>query len=104
MVFGDVVLGRGARIRGRVKLPDGSPDPKAMVQVAPAAWNPNPLGHRSAYTDAHGRFEAAGLAPGDYRVIVVQRNGQPDLATLFTTLKNPNVHTLAEGDVKDLDL
>jgi hypothetical protein len=34
----------------------------------------------------------------------VQRNGQPDLSSLFTTLKNPNVFALAEGVMKELDL
>ena len=100
----DILMSRGATIKGRVKLPDGSPDAKAMVQVAPVGTTPNFSGHRSAYTDSEGRFEVNGLALGQYRVVVAQRNGQPDLGTLFTTLKNPNVFTLSEGEVKELDL
>ena len=100
----DIVMSRGASVRGRVKLPDGTPDPKAMVQVAPIGGTPNFSGHRSAYTDSEGRFEVTGLAVGQYRVIVAQRNGQPDLGTLFTNLKNPNTFTLGEGEIKEMDL
>ena len=98
----DIILARGAAIRGRVKLRDGSPDAKAMVQIAPVGASPNFSGHRSAYTDADGRFEVNGLALGQYRVVVVQRNGKPDLEAIFTTLKNPQrLHPLrgrGEGD------
>ena len=100
----DIILARGAAIRGRVKLRDGSPDAKAMVQIAPVGGTPNFSGHRSAYTDADGRFEVNRLTLGQYRVVVVQRNGQSDLGTVFTTLKNPNVFTLSEGEVKEVDL
>jgi Carboxypeptidase regulatory-like domain len=100
----DIVMSRGASVRGRVKLADGTPDTKAMVQVAPVGGTPNFSGHRSAYTDADGRFEVTGLAVGQYRVIVAQRNGQPDLGTLFTNLKNPNTFALSEGEVKEMDL
>ena len=72
----DVVLSPGATIRGRVKLPDGSPDPKAMVQVALVGGLPQ-RDFRIVYTDQHGRFEVAELAAREYRVVVVQRNGQP---------------------------
>jgi Carboxypeptidase regulatory-like domain len=100
----DIVMSRGASVRGRVKLPDGNPDPKAMVQVTPVGGTPNFSGHRTAYTNSDGFFEVTGLAVGQYRVIVAQRNGQPDLGQLFTNLKNPNTFTLGEGEVKEMDL
>lgn len=104
LVQPDVVLSRGASIRGRVKLPDGTPDTKAMVQVSLIGNSPNFSGHRSAYTDSDGRFEVNGLAVGQYRVVVSQRNGQPDLTSLFTSMKTPNTLTLGEGETKEIDL
>jgi hypothetical protein len=105
----DIVMSRGASIRGRVKLADGTPDTKAMVQVAPVGTTPNFGGHRSAYTDAEGRFEVVGLAVGQYRVIVAQRNGQPDIGSLFKGLAQggqaaQNIFSLGEGEVKEIDL
>jgi protocatechuate 3,4-dioxygenase beta subunit len=100
----DVVLSRGATIKGRVKLADGQPDTKAMVQVSLIGNAPNFSGHRSAYTDSEGRFEVNGLAVGQYRVVVSQRNGQPDLSSLFTSMKTPNTLSLGEGETKEIDL
>ena len=40
----DILMSRGATIKGRVKLPDGSPDPKAMVQIAPVGDDSELLG------------------------------------------------------------
>jgi hypothetical protein len=107
----DITLARGATIRGRVRLPDGLPDTKAMVQVSPMGGTPTLAGHRSAYTDSEGRFEVNGLAVGQYRVIVAQRNGTPDIGGLFKGLAQSqqgvqpqNVFTVGEGEVKELDL
>lgn len=103
----DIVLSRGASISGRVLAPDGQPDGKAMVQVSPVGTTPNFAGHRSAYTGADGRFEVNGLAVGQYRVVVAQRNGTPDLTSLFSQLgqgKTQNIVTLGEGESKEIDL
>jgi hypothetical protein len=106
MAVADVILARGATIRGRVRLTDGTPDTKAMVQVSPVGGTG--LGaHRQAYTDSEGYFEVSGLAPGQYRVIVAQRNGQPDLSGLFGSIaKGPtqNTYSVAEGETKEIDL
>jgi hypothetical protein len=103
----DVVLSRGASIHGLVRLADGQPDTKAMVQVSPVGGTPNFTGHRSAYTNAEGRYEVTGLAVGQYRVIAAQRNGQPDIGSLFKGLaqgQTQNLVTVAEGETKELDL
>jgi hypothetical protein len=99
----DLVLARGASIRGRVLLKDGLPDAEATVQVSPAAGGAGSLASvRVARTDAEGRFEVGGLAVGPYRVSVVQRAGKPDLAPLFSPPKE--VITLAEGESRTVDL
>src|SRR5262249_32598429 len=100
----DVALSPGATVRGRVLLPDSRPDPKAMVQIAQVGTQRAPHSVRTASTDPSGRFEIAGLTPGDYRIVVAQRDGKPDLGTLFRSLKQPNTFKLAAGEVKDLDL
>jgi hypothetical protein len=105
----DIVVSKGAIIRGRVKLADGQPDPKAMVTVTPVGGTPNFSAHRNAYTNSEGRFEVAGLAVGQYRVVVAQRNGTPDLSSLFRGLSQqggqaPNIITVGEGEEKDVDL
>ena len=102
-VVPDVVLARGASIRGRVRLKDGLPDPEATVQVSSAAGGAPSMGSmRTVRTDADGRFEVAGLAVGQYRVAVVQRAGKPDLGPLFNPSKE--VITLAEGESREMDL
>jgi hypothetical protein len=100
----DIVMGRGATIRGRVKLKDGQPDSKAMVSVMPFG-NPKGLAEqRTAYTDADGRFEIGGLAPGQHRVMASLREGQANLHEVFQGLSKPNVVTLAEGETKEIEL
>jgi protocatechuate 3,4-dioxygenase beta subunit len=82
---GELVLGRGEAISGRVTWPDGTPvaDTKVEVQFDPAA-----LGGMSAFnafqgakgddqTDAEGRFEVTGLGKGPF---VVEASAKRDAA------------------------
>jgi hypothetical protein len=58
----------GAALTGSVVDPSGSPVDDAIVraELEPRFYPP---GTRTA-TDAHGRFELAGLAPGSYQIVV----------------------------------
>jgi hypothetical protein len=75
-----------------------------MVQVLRVGGVGEPLDLRTAKTDQQGRCEIRGLAVGDYRILVGQRNGQPDLTSLFQGIKTPKVITVAAGETKEIDL
>ncbi len=103
----DARLIRGGIIRGRVKGTSGTGDPKAMVQITPAAGGT--FAQRQAYTDSEGKFEATGLSSGTYYVSVPMQNGQFNLAGILSgaarkTTEGQTVVTLAEGQVVELDL
>jgi hypothetical protein len=72
--------------------------------IARVGTQRGPASVRSARTDAGGRFEIAGLAPGDFRIIVAERDGNPDLGELWKRLKQAVTIKLAAGEVKELDL
>jgi hypothetical protein len=102
-VVPDLLLARGARIRGRVRRQDGSPDRQAAVRVTSLADPVRISGSQVAYTEHRGRFEVTGLAAGQYRIVVVQREGAPNMPRPFRFVE-PNIITLEVGETKELDL
>jgi hypothetical protein len=67
--LGDIVLGAGLTISGRVTLPDGAP---ATAYVW-ASCGETGLAAGGAETDAEGRFVLRGLCPGPYLVTASDR-------------------------------
>jgi hypothetical protein len=66
---GPLVLGPGGGVTGVVREPDGTPVPRALVELYPEGAFENgygqmPAGHRATASDAEGRFEFAGLPDG----------------------------------------
>jgi hypothetical protein len=102
-VVPDLRLSRGARIRGRVRRQDGSADPQAAVQVTSVADPDRTSGSQLAYTKREGRFEVTGLAAGQYRIVVVQREGLLNMPRPFK-FAEPNIVTLEVGETKELDV
>jgi hypothetical protein len=103
----------GGTITGRVvRKADGAPDSAATVRILPYALATDPAAagrpvvQREAATDAGGRFAVTGLPPGDYRVVVVQRNGEQNFAELLGVVGRtrgdpPRVITITEGATVD---
>jgi hypothetical protein len=95
-----------------VRKADGAPDSAATVRILPYALATDPAAagrpvvQREAATDAGGRFAVTGLPPGDYRVVVVQRNGEQNFAELLGVVGRtrgdpPRVITITEGATVD---
>ena len=105
MTFTRPTFPENARWRPRSISPSGG-----AVGATTGVGGPGVTGlgaQRSAYTDSDGVFEVNGLAPGQYRVFVAQRNGQPDLSMVFGSLakgNTANLYTVGEGETKELDL
>lgn len=99
-----VVLQRGGRIRGRVLLPNGEPDAKAIVVANPRVGAHGAVTAQIVKTDADGRYDISGLEVGEYRVFASQRDGKPDLTLLSESRPTPPIVTISAGDVKELDL
>jgi hypothetical protein len=62
----ELLLVAGPSIGGRVLTPDGKPAAGAAVRAESEMWSGKVW---SAVTDAGGRFDISGLAPGEYRLI-----------------------------------
>ena len=100
----DIRMRPGARIRGRVLLPDGRPDGKATVNVGHVGAAKS-LCCRFAKTDVDGRFEVTGLAAGEYHVVVAWRDGKSVLhPEAWPEAGSVKALELREGEVKELDL
>jgi len=99
----DVVLKKGAIIKGVVLTKSGEPDTQASVMVSTA--DPGNLFSWTGNTDSHGRYECRGLKPGTYRVMVHKREGKLQIFEIFRNSQNPkHVVTVGEGQVLTLDL
>jgi hypothetical protein len=70
----------GGRVEGFV-LTDGKPDIAAVVMLSSA--DPTKLLSHTAATDGEGRYRFHGLLPGDYKLVVTQRNGAIQLGDLI---------------------
>lgn len=88
---GDIVLARGAGLRGRVLSPDGTPLPGAAVGVQVFS---HPL--RQLATGPDGRFAFAGLPPGEAR-LSLEADAAREVALTALTLQLGRV--LDVGDV-----
>ena len=71
--IGDLVLGSGVSISGRVVCGDGTPVPGLEVSTSQARWTPDSEGvttlqSTAAMTDALGGFELKGLAGQEFEV------------------------------------
>lgn len=98
----DVVLKRGGIIRGTVRNKDGTPDAKATVMIS--SDDPTRPFNRSQKTDANGTFSVKGLRPGNYRVVVAQRNGQFDLVRILQSRNDSStLVTVTEGGVVEVN-
>ncbi|MAG55991.1 MAG: hypothetical protein CMJ83_06850 [Planctomycetes bacterium] len=94
----DIVLERGAMIRGVVQDRHGRPDHAATVSAVPDGWKSSrPI--PPATTDSEGRFVLGGLKAGRYRIVVVQRRGafQPIVPA---GRRSGEIVTVAAGDRK----
>ena len=98
------VLKKAGGIRGIVKT-EGKPDPAARVSIA--SLNSQALKFQ-ATTGPTGSFEQLGVPPGDYRIMVIQRNGVVDLGGLLGGMarggKPPKVYTVLAGRVLEVEL
>jgi hypothetical protein len=60
--------------------------------------------HPPRPTDPQGRVEVRGIKPGNYRVLVTQRNGEFDLLAILQSRQNPSsLVTVSEGQVLELE-
>lgn len=80
--LGSVVLASGARLEGIVEDPEGNPVEGATVTLQTVDQNAtrlalagSPPEERSTVTGADGRFEVAGLQPGEAVGLLVKRQG-----------------------------
>jgi hypothetical protein len=86
----DLQLVRGGSIRGMVRTRAGSPDALALVSIVPEGI----VGESAVVpTDGQGRFGCSGLAPGAYRVSVIQAEGR----LLVLEAGTPLVRTASVG-------
>jgi hypothetical protein len=95
-----MVTEEGATLRGIVRRKDGGPDAGARLALQGVAAH---LERREAMTDSEGRFQIGGIVPGDYRLLVLQREGTPSLLDLLQQAQ-ARVLSLRPGEVLDLDL
>lgn len=89
----DVILLRGGRISGTV-ITDGKPDSAATVMLS--SDDKSRTFSANATTDSEGRYFFEGLFPGNYRLVVTQRNGQIDLARLLQSPGEPDRRVAVE--------
>ena len=99
-----LLLAKAGGIRGIVKT-EGKPDPAARVSIA--SLNSQTIKFQ-ATTGPTGSFEQLGVPPGDYRIMVIQRNGVVDLGGLLGGMarggKPPKVYTVLAGRVLEVEL
>jgi len=98
------VLAKAGGIRGIVKT-EGKLDSGARISIE--SLNSQTLKFQ-ANTGPTGRFEQLGVPPGDYRIVVIQRNGVVDLGGLLGGLvrngKQRKVFTVLAGRVLQVEL
>lgn len=101
--LGDFALTQGGVVRGSVSRKDGKPDGQATVMIQ--ATDPSMAGSsRSVTTQSDGTFEAKGLTPGTYRVLVSQREGQFDLMVIIAQQQTARQIVVRDGEVTELEL
>ena len=100
----DIKLQPGGIIRGVVRSKKGTPDPQASIMMSSA--DPTAFFFNQSFTtNQKGEFEARGLQPGSYRVVVTQRGGEFDLLAMLQANQNPaNIVSVAAGQTVELDL
>ena len=99
----DLILRRAAGLEGMVRDRFGRPDPGAVVAIVPV--DAGRAAQVTAVTDAEGNFQALGLPPGTYRVLLLRSGGE----TVYRSLSgaagaDTNLTTLVEGVVKRIEL
>lgn len=99
-----LLLAKAGGIRGIVKT-EGKPDPGARISIS--SLNSRTLKFQAS-TGPTGRFEQLGVPPGDYRIMVIQRNGVVDLGGLLGGMarggKQPQIYTVLAGRVLEVEL
>jgi protocatechuate 3,4-dioxygenase beta subunit len=99
----EIIMERGGTVKGTVKKPDGTPDPRATVMVSAA--DPGLMFTRSMPTTADGGYEIRGLKPGTYRIVATQRDGQMDLLAILKRAQDPGaMFTVLDGATVTMDL
>ncbi len=78
---GDFALAPGGSIRGTVRPKEGEELKSAKVMVKSVS---DPMLSRNVEVGPAGAFEFTGLPPGEYQVIVMERNGVFDLMALLS--------------------
>jgi hypothetical protein len=99
----DLVLRQAAGLEGIVRDHFGRPDAGAVVAII--SVDAGRAAQVTAVTDDQGGFQALGLPPGTYRVLLLRSGGE----TLYRSLTgaggaDTNLTTLVEGVVKRVEL
>lgn len=98
-----LVMERGGMVKGTVKRPDGTPDPRATVMIS--ASDPGLMFSRSVTTSSDGSYEIRGLKPGSYRIVATQRDGQVDLLAILKRAQDPGAtFAVLDGATVTMDL
>lgn len=100
----DLRVKQAGGVRGIVRNKEGQPDPKARISIAALH---NQLVKFTAGTGPDGRFERLGIPPGDYKIVVVQRDGVVNLGGILGGMgrgEAPKVYTILPGQVLEVEL
>jgi Carboxypeptidase regulatory-like domain len=104
---------RSTELRGIVRLPEGQPDPKAIVIAFPAdiaAWSdfgPSPRRVRSSWTTKAGEYSIAALPPGQYYLLAVPDEAAADwreASSLEAMSRVAMLLSIRHGEQKTQDL
>jgi len=93
-------------VRGRVVDGDGNPVAGSAVIVCPLSLMSPPLPY-AVVTDADGRFEVSGLAPGRYSFVAIHGQHPPgavDAIPVFADESSPRLSSVEVEIVLDRDL
>ncbi len=83
--YKEIVLKKGAEVRGQVQFEDGSPGSELIVAVQPAWWD-LPFELRSYVTEYDGGFELENITDGTYLIRLMEQADGNDILTFESVL------------------
>jgi hypothetical protein len=83
--YKEIVLKKGAEVRGQVQFEDGSPGSELIVTVQPAWWD-LPFELRSYVTEYDGGFELENITDGTYLIGLMEQADGNDILTFESVL------------------